>query len=114
MSTAYDADLRATPAGAADVGKPKRKRGKKADKDPNAPKRPLTAYFLFSQEARADIKGEMDEPTNKEVNDEVLKQWNEMNEDQKQVSLARSFSIVLVAVLTRSLGLERQVRSQSP
>ena len=34
------------------------KKGKKAKKDPNAPKRNMSAYFLFSIEARQTVKDE--------------------------------------------------------
>lgn len=35
---------------------PRATSSKKAGKDPNAPKRPLSAFFLFSQDERPDIK----------------------------------------------------------
>ncbi len=37
----------------------KKPAAKKAKKDPNAPKRPLTAYFLFGQDNRETIKNEL-------------------------------------------------------
>lgn len=40
-------------------GKDSKKPAKKAKKDPNAPKRPLTAYFLFGQDNREEIKNEL-------------------------------------------------------
>jgi hypothetical protein len=74
-----------------DAGKKKRKREKK-EKDPNAPKRPLTAAFLYAQAARPivrqDLEGQL-EPGHKlepnAVNLEVTKRWNEMDEDHKEV-----------------------------
>lgn len=40
------------------AGKDKKKKPKK-EKDPNAPKRPLTAFFLFSTRARDHIKSDL-------------------------------------------------------
>lgn len=76
---------------------PEKKRGRpkkdKKDKDPNAPKRPLTAAFLYSQQARAIVKEEFDsrlKPGEKlegnAVNHELNRRWAEMPEDEKEVS----------------------------
>ncbi|KAF2661891.1 hypothetical protein K491DRAFT_710319 [Lophiostoma macrostomum CBS 122681] len=82
--------VQAAPAPTAEGGKRKRKREKK-ERDPNAPKRPLTAAFLFSQHARSWVRqdlesvlgpGEKLEPN--AVNVETTKRWNEMTEDQKE------------------------------
>ncbi|KAF2107608.1 hypothetical protein BDV96DRAFT_589062 [Lophiotrema nucula] len=75
---------------AADAGKKKRKREKK-ERDPNAPKRPLTAAFLYAQAARPIVKQDLEgslgpneklEPN--AVNLEVNKRWNEMPEQDKE------------------------------
>ena len=72
--------------------KKKRKREKK-ERDPNAPKRPLTAAFLYAQSARPIVKSDLEgalgpdqvlEPN--AVNLEVNKRWNEMSEEDKEVS----------------------------
>ena len=66
-------------------GKDKKKRPKK-EKDPNAPKRPLTAFFLFSTRARDHIKGDLGaDATPVEINNEILRRWNEMDAAQKEV-----------------------------
>ncbi|XPS79781.1 hypothetical protein M3J09_011753 [Ascochyta lentis] len=80
--------------GAADTGKPakgiKRKREKK-EKDPNAPKKPLTAAFLYAQTARPIVRGDLEAALGPEqklepnaVNLEVNKRWNEMPEEDKE------------------------------
>lgn len=76
----------------AEGGKKKRKREKKP-KDPNAPKRPLTAAFLYAQAARPvvrkDLEAELAPGAKLEsnaVNLEVTKRWNEMTDDDKEVS----------------------------
>ena len=67
-----------------------RKKKPKKEKDPNAPKRPLTAFFLYSQSARPIVKSDVPEGTKaSEVNEEILRRWNEMGEDQKTVSSVR-------------------------
>ena len=77
--------------GATDASKRKRKREKK-ERDPNAPKRPLTAAFLYSQHARPIVRRDLEdllppdgklEP--KAVNNEITRRWNEMPEEEKEV-----------------------------
>lgn len=69
----------------APIKKEKKKRVKK-EKDPDAPKRPLTAFFLFSTNARELVKTENPESTPVEVNNEILRRWNGMGPGEKQVS----------------------------
>ncbi|OCL05150.1 hypothetical protein AOQ84DRAFT_356086 [Glonium stellatum] len=71
--------------------KRKRKREKK-ERDPNAPKRPLTAAFLYSQHARPIVRSDLEaalQPGEKlepnAVNMEVNKRWNEMHDDAKEL-----------------------------
>ncbi|KAF3002367.1 hypothetical protein E8E13_000318 [Curvularia kusanoi] len=77
-----------------DAGKPvkatKRKREKK-EKDPNAPKKPLTAAFLYAQTARPIVRGDLEAALGPDqklepnaVNLEVTKRWNEMPEEDKE------------------------------
>ncbi len=50
-------------------------RGKRSKKDPNAPKRPLSAYILFSQDKRPEVtKAHPDWPVT-EVMKEMGKMW---------------------------------------
>ncbi|KAF1973692.1 hypothetical protein BU23DRAFT_598826 [Bimuria novae-zelandiae CBS 107.79] len=79
-------------AGAAqDAGKTKKRKREKKIRDPNAPKRPLTAAFLFTQSARPIVKhdlenalpeGETLEP--KAINNECTRRWNELPEEEKE------------------------------
>lgn len=79
-------------------GKEKKKRIKK-EKDPNAPKRPLTAFFLFSTRAREHIKRDLGQTaTPVEINNEILRRWNDMSEDDKEV--CRFPSVASLHVLT--------------
>ncbi|KAF2839367.1 hypothetical protein M501DRAFT_1003966 [Patellaria atrata CBS 101060] len=71
------------PTGVTAEGKPKRKRAKK-ERDPNAPPRPLTAYFLYAQHARPIIKSDLG-PTAKpgDIGEEATRRWNAMPEIEK-------------------------------
>jgi len=53
-------------------------------KDPNAPKKPLSAYFLFSQEERLKVKGENPELSITEVAKELGKRWATLEPSIKQ------------------------------
>jgi transcriptional regulator HMO1 len=98
------AHANATPANAPDAGKGKKRKREKKEKDPNAPKRPLTAAFLFIQAARPVVKrdleaelkpGEKLEPN--AVNMEVNKRWNEMPETEKEVGHAANSSVTILS-----------------
>ncbi|KAK2804316.1 hypothetical protein FQN49_008855, partial [Arthroderma sp. PD_2] len=53
--------------------------------DPNAPKRALTAYFLYMQHERANIAAELGENARpKEVADEGTRRWSEMSDADRQ------------------------------
>ncbi|KAF1811284.1 hypothetical protein P152DRAFT_459687 [Eremomyces bilateralis CBS 781.70] len=68
--------------------KPKRKREKKI-RDPNAPRRPSTAYFLFSEHARPTIRKDFADAGKEikpaEVNEEALRRWRILPESEKDV-----------------------------
>jgi len=61
------------------VYKPQKKK-----KDPNAPKQPLSAYFLFSQEERLKVKGLNPSFSICEVAKELGRRWAEMSPEVKQ------------------------------
>ncbi|KAJ6526594.1 high mobility group box domain-containing protein [Mycena vulgaris] len=73
--------------------KPKRKaaekaekpaRGGKAKKDPNAPKRALSAYMFFSQDWRERIKAENPEAGFGEVGKLLGAKWKELDDEEKK------------------------------
>ena len=73
-----------------DGGKKKRKRGPakkdKKDMDPDAPKKPISAYFQFTAVARPIIKQDMGEGISaKEVISEAASRWGALPADEKQV-----------------------------
>jgi len=55
----------------------------KPAKDPNAPKKPLSAYFLFSQEERLKVKANNPDYSITEVAKELGKRWATLNPDIK-------------------------------
>ena len=62
------------------------KKRKRAPHDKNAPKRPVTPYFLYMQTARSEISSEMPPGhTAKQVADEGTKRWLEMPAEEKEV-----------------------------
>ena len=83
-----------------DTAKPKRKAAEKAEKapraaaaksskkgaekDPNKPKRPLSAYMFFSQDWRERIKAENPEAGFGEVGKLLGAKWKELDEDEKK------------------------------
>ena len=83
----------ATPGPNTDGGESKKR--KRAPHDKNAPKRPVTPYFLYMQTARAEIAKEM-EPghTAKEVADEGTRRWLSMPQKEKDVSLTISGDVL--------------------
>merc|ERR1712190_278642 len=56
----------------------------KKKKDPNAPKQPLSAYFLFSQEERLKVKNEPPSYSICEVAKELGRRWADMAPEVKQ------------------------------
>ncbi len=63
----------------------------KKAKDPNAPKRPMTAYFLWLNEERAGLKTKFPDLKLKELTAKAGEIWRGMSEDEKKVGLAEMF-----------------------
>lgn len=64
--------------------------GKKAkkEKDPNAPKRPTSAYLLYQNDVRAKIKAENPEMPYRAMMGLMAEQWSKMTEAEKKVGVA--------------------------
>ncbi|KAL8945290.1 MAG: hypothetical protein Q9211_000166 [Gyalolechia sp. 1 TL-2023] len=72
-----------TPAPVLEQGEVKKK--KRATHDKNAPKRPITAYFLYMSYAREGIARDMGSGASaKQVADEGTHRWNSMGDEEKQ------------------------------
>jgi len=65
-------------------GKYKLKKGYKKQAIQGAPKRPLTAYFLWAQEVRAEFKKTFPHKKPTELVGEMAQEWNAMSAEQKK------------------------------
>ena len=63
---------------AASPGRVTKRRANKPKKDPNAPKRPLTAYFFFINENRAKVKEANPDLKLTQISTELGKRWQGM------------------------------------
>eukprot|EP01006_Ploeotia_vitrea_P044245 TRINITY_DN66820_c6_g2_i1.p1 TRINITY_DN66820_c6_g2~~TRINITY_DN66820_c6_g2_i1.p1 ORF type:complete len:157 (+),score=109.53 TRINITY_DN66820_c6_g2_i1:385-855(+) len=59
------------------------RRGKRK-RDPNAPKRAMSAYLFFGQEMRQKIKDEFPDAKSPEIMTKIGARWREMNDEDKQ------------------------------
>ena len=86
--------LRTTsPAKSVGGGDAKEKKKKKHAHDPNAPKRPLTPYFLYMQTARPIIAEDLGPDVAKgTVSTEGMWHWNAMATQDKQVKASPLFN----------------------
>ncbi len=65
------------------TGRYKLKKGYKKVKDPNAPKRPINAYMLFSNQQRESVKASNPGIKPKDVMSRLGAMWREMSDAQK-------------------------------
>jgi len=66
--------------------KPKRKPRTVKPKDPNAPKRPLTAYLLYLEEMRPIIQQDLGEGQRRgDISAEGTKRWHQLTSGEQQV-----------------------------
>ncbi|KDE02271.1 non-histone chromosomal protein 6 [Microbotryum lychnidis-dioicae p1A1 Lamole] len=56
----------------------------KAKKDPNAPKRPLSAYMYFSQENRNTVKDDNPDASFGDLGKLLGAKWKDMSDEQKK------------------------------
>eukprot|EP00743_Colponemidia_sp_Colp-15_P001567 GILK01001712.1.p1 GENE.GILK01001712.1~~GILK01001712.1.p1 ORF type:complete len:845 (-),score=150.63 GILK01001712.1:357-2891(-) len=62
----------------------KKEKKKKKEKDENAPKRALSAYFIFSGEKREEIKKANPEAGITDIAKLISAEWNKLDDDQKK------------------------------
>lgn len=60
------------------------KKSKRSKKDPNAPKRPLSAFLLFSQEHRPDLQKEHPTESIGEISKRIGKMWSKIKPSEKK------------------------------
>ena len=73
----------------ADGGAVKRRRrrapGEKKERDPNMPKRPPSAYLIFQNEVREEMKKAFPNAPYLEVLNKISERWGKMSDDEKRV-----------------------------
>lgn len=75
-----------SPAKSVAADAPEKKERKKRQHDPNAPKRPLTPFFLYMQTARPIIQEDLGPDVAKgAVSNEGTRRWGTMEDPDKQV-----------------------------
>ncbi|KAI4706545.1 hypothetical protein J4E89_008612 [Alternaria sp. Ai002NY15] len=86
-------DVGAPAEKAIDGVKSKKRKREKKEKDPNAPKKPLTAAFLYHQHARPIVKADLEAAlapggtlAPAAVQTEVNRRWAELSDAEKEVS----------------------------
>jgi hypothetical protein len=84
----------AAPGLAVEGAVPDKKERKKRQHDPNAPKRPLTPFFLYMQTARPIIAVDLGDGVAKgAVSEEGTRRWKEMEEKDRTVCLHTQFGL---------------------
>jgi len=74
----------------ADLPAEAKKAGTKRKKDPNAPKRPMSAYFLWFQSSRAELKEENPGSSVTDLGKIAGAKWREMDDDDKEEWTAKA------------------------
>ncbi len=87
------------------------KRRKRKPKDPNAPKRPASSYIFFQNEVRKKLKASNPNMSNSELLTMISKQWQEMSEEDKAVSIYDA-SLERYTILTRCRFTTNSWRTQ--
>ena len=77
------ADTPASTVEETPVAEEKKTRKKRAAKDPNAPKKPLTSYILFYNHLRSSVAEKNTELSQVDIAKEIARQWKEMSESDK-------------------------------
>lgn len=69
---------------------------RKANRDPNAPKRPPSAYLLFQNEIREEMRQQYKDLTYSEVLGKISEAWKALTEEQRKVSTSRVTEVSLI------------------
>jgi hypothetical protein len=74
-------------AGVDENGKKRKKTAaeKRKDKDPNAPKRPMSAYLMFQNAVRQQVKDQHPEAPYKDIMTHLSEAWKELGESGQKV-----------------------------
>merc|ERR1712146_38348 len=79
-----------TPAFAAEKAAKKAKKLGKKPKDPNAPKRPMSGYFLFGNSVREEVQEELGTTDFKKVSARINAMWQEADQESFNAKSAKA------------------------
>jgi len=65
------------------AGRRRRRRGTKKERDPNKPKRALSAFFFYAAEERPNVRSINPDFSVGEVAKELGRKWNELSDSEK-------------------------------
>ncbi|CAB9530513.1 Nuclear autoantigen Sp-100 (Fragment) [Seminavis robusta] len=65
----------------------------RSQKDPNAPKRPMSAFLSYSNSKRAAVKAQNPEIGNAEVSRILAKMWKEAPEEERKIHIDKEFEL---------------------
>lgn len=66
---------------------------KRSQKDPNAPKRPMSAFLAFSHARRAEVKSKNPGMNNAEISRVLAKMWKDASEDEKKDYIKQEYEL---------------------
>ena len=84
---------------------PKKERATRAEKDPNAPKKPSGAYIFFCNDKRAEVKKANPEYGVAESGREIATMWKAASDADKQVHIVPRLVLTVLPV-TRSIQVK--------
>jgi len=79
----YDEQVKDLPPGTVVAGRRRRRRGPKKERDPNKPKRALSAFFYYAKDERPNVRSINPDFSVGEVAKELGRKWNELTETEK-------------------------------
>lgn len=65
----------------------------RSQKDPNAPKRPMSAFLSYSNSKRAQVKSSNPETGNAEVSRVLAKMWKEAPDEERRIHIEKEFEL---------------------
>jgi len=79
----YAEQIKDLAPGMAVPGRRRRRRGMKRERDPNKPKRALSAFFYYAKDERPNVRSINPDFSVGEVAKELGRKWNELSESEK-------------------------------
>lgn len=96
-------------------GRKSTKEKPKKEKDPNAPKRPASAYIIFQNEMRPKLREANPDTPYKDILTKIADEWKNVPDDKKQVSRTSSHIFAIsYYLLTMLLGRVTMTKPVKP